>query len=164
MNNYLKAMLAGVFVLLLILLLMGKCHSCRGERSADVDVADIGGDGDIKITLLWDFMGDVDLHVDQPDGRELSFMDMDLSDSGGGVLDVDDREGGPRSAENAYWPNPAEGHYKVRVVYYRVDDADPRGGTVRVVVKVNGTQQEFDVNLTEERQDVTVYEFDYSAR
>lgn len=69
MNNYLKAYLAGAFILLIALLLLSTCRHNRGE--APVRPEDVGGDGDIKITLLWDFPGDLDLHVMQPNGEEI---------------------------------------------------------------------------------------------
>ena len=153
MHNQLKAILAGAFILLVALLLLQLCRSNRGEPP--------GRDGVIRVTLLWDFAGDIDLHVEQPGAPELSFMNMDTSDEGGGVLDVDDRQGGRGSAENAFWEHPNEGHYKVRVVYYRQDDEAPHGGTVRVIVKVNGEVSNFNVPLTHSEQDVTVTEFDY---
>lgn len=159
MHNQLKAYLAGAYILLLLLLLLSMCRRDRGPAPEDV-----GGDGDIKVTLFWDFPGDVDLHVDQPNGNELSFMDMDDSANGGGVLDVDNRAGGPGSAENAYWRRPMQGRYRVRVVYYRVDEAAPQGGPVRVVIKVNGRQQEYNVNLSTEREDVIVNTFNYTAQ
>lgn len=159
MHNQLKAYLAGAFILLLLLLLLSTCGRRRGPAPED-----IGGDGDIKVTLFWDFPGDVDLHVDQPNGNELSFMNMDDSSNGGGVLDVDNRQGGQGSAENAYWRSPQAGTYTVRVVYYRADDMAPNGGPVRVVVKVNGRQQEFNINLNTEHEDRTVHSFNYSPR
>ncbi len=159
MHNQLKAYLAGAFILLITLLLLSTCGRRRGPAPEEV-----GGDGDIKVTLFWDFPGDVDLHVDQPNGTELSFMNMDDSANGGGVLDVDDRQGGEGSAENAYWRRPMEGTYVVRVVYYRVDDEAPQGGPVRVVVKVNGRQQEFNLRLTTTGQDETVHTFRYTAQ
>lgn len=159
MNNQLKAYLAGAYILLLLLLLLSMCRRDRGPAPEDV-----GGDGDIKVTLFWDFPGDVDLHVDQPNGVELSFMNMDDSANGGGVLDVDDRIGGRGSAENAYWRRPMEGDYTVRVVFYRVDEEAPTGGPVRVVVKVNGQQQEFNLQLTSLGEDKTVHTFNYTAR
>lgn len=142
-----------------MLLLLQLFRSHRGEAAARAD--EVGGDGDIKITLLWDFAGDVDLHVEQPCGTELSYINMDTSDEGGGVLDVDNRTGGEGAAENAYWRRPSHGHYVVRVQLYRMDEDSPEGGVVHVVVKINGRQQQYNVRLTEEREDVTVIEFDY---
>ncbi len=53
---------------------------------------EIGGDGDIKITLLWDFPEMSTQHVMQPNGRELCYRNMEDSRTGG-KLDVDNREG-----------------------------------------------------------------------
>ncbi len=159
MHNQLKGILAGVYVLLIVLLLLTTCRHNLGEPP--VRPEDIGQDGDIKITMLWDFPGDVDLHVDQPNGVEVSYMYPDDSENHGGVLDVDDREGGQGAAENIYWRQPMAGQYRVRVVYYRPDDTAPSGGPVRVIVKVNGVAREYNVSVSRRDEDVVVNTFDY---
>lgn len=158
MHNQLKGILAGAYILLIVLLLLTTCRHHRGNPD------EVGEDGDIKITMFWDFPGDVDLHVDQPNGNELSFMNMDDSANRGGVLDVDDRTGGRGSAENAYWRDPMEGRYRVRVVYYRADDEAPDGGPVRVVVKINGRSTEYNIELHNAQDDIPVTTFNYSRR
>ena len=59
MNNYLKAYLAGAFILLIALLLLSTCRHNRGE--APVRPEEVCCDGDIKKTKLWDFTGELDL-------------------------------------------------------------------------------------------------------
>lgn len=160
MHNMLKALLAGAFILLITLLLLTTCRHNRGEaRDAD----DVGQDGDIKVTMLWDFPGDVDLHVMQPNGTEISFMYTDDSDNGGGVLDVDDRAGGRGAAENIYWRNPMHGNYTVQVVLYRADEGAPSGGPVQVVVKVDGRATTYNLNISSESEVVNVCNFSYPA-
>ena len=73
--------------------------------------------GDLKITLLWDFEGDIDLHVIEPNGNEI-FWDNKVDRSTGGTLDVDNRRGGHASAENIYWEQPPKGQYKVYLHYF----------------------------------------------
>lgn len=167
MNGRLRGVLVGVYVLLIALLLLFNCdgnrHTSRdisNDRDAVEAAEEIGGDGDIKITLLWDFPGDVDLHVIQPNGRELCYRNMEDSRTGG-KLDVDNREGGRGSAENIFWTRPARGRYVVSVDMYRIDSAAPNGGHAKVVVKVNGRSQTYDVTLMREGQRVNVTAFDY---
>jgi len=77
----------------------------------------IGQSGDLKITLQWDFPGDIDLHVKEPSGNEIYYNNK--SDRNGvQVLDVDNTRGGRGAAENAYWRNPDKGKYQVRLHYY----------------------------------------------
>lgn len=162
MNNILKGLLAGAFILLIMLLLLTQCRYNRADAPLQAD--DIGQDGDIKITLQWDFAGDLDLHVIQPNGSEIYYMNMDESGNGGGTLDIDDREGGRGSAENAFWRRPQPGHYTVKVVYYRADYDAMSGGLAKVTVKVNGQARVFNIQLTSEGEEIVVNEFDYTPQ
>lgn len=159
MQNQLKAVLAGSFILLIMLLMLQMCKHDSSDDAVE-RAEEIGGTGDIKVTLMWDFMGDVDLHVEQPAGDELYYLNMR---TGGGVLDVDNRTGGTGSAENAYWRNPAHGRYKIRVVMYAMSAECPTGGTVKVVIKVNDNREQYTVPLTYQGEDVTVAEINYPA-
>lgn len=171
MKGRLKTALAGAYVLLIALLMLSNCRGCDNtapqtppdDRSAEEVAEQIGNDGDIKITLLWDFPGDVDLHVTQPNGVELWYQNM-RDRSTGGELDVDNRRGGRGSAENIYWRNPPEGRYTVDVVMYSLNDAAPQGGPVKVVIKENGRVQTYDVRLSYGGQRVNVKSFTYSSR
>ena len=77
-----------------------------------------GNSGDLKITLLWDFPGDIDLHVKQPNGKTINYRKT-KDRSTGGFLDVDNRRGGNGSAENIYWEHPISGEYQVSLEYYQ---------------------------------------------
>jgi uncharacterized protein YfaP (DUF2135 family) len=72
--------------------------------------------GDVKVTLSWNNLADVDLHVVDPNNEEIYWSHK--NSASGGVLDFDNRNGyGP---ENIYWPagkSPA-GAYKVYVNFY----------------------------------------------
>ncbi|MDE6120648.1 MAG: hypothetical protein K2F63_02545 [Muribaculaceae bacterium] len=144
---------------------MAKCHgpaTCRDGDSIEEIAESVGNDGDIKITLLWDFPGDVDLHVVQPNGTELYYSNM-RDPSTGGELDVDNRSGGRGSAENIYWLNPPEGRYNVAVVMYSINEAAPYGGLAKVVVKANGNTSTYTVNLSREGQRERVNSFYYGS-
>lgn len=174
MKGKLTGYLVGAYILLIALLMLSNCHGCSNDatdnappretvddRTAEEAAQEIGQDGDIKVTMLWDFPGDVDLHVTQPNGRELWYSNM-RDRSTGGELDVDDREGGRGSAENIYWRNPPAGTYKVDVVMYSISDSAPNGGPVKVVIKVNGQTSTYSVNLSREGQRVNVKNVHYT--
>lgn len=116
----------------------------------------IGGSGELKITLLWDFYSDIDLHVTQPNGRTISFRNS-RDTATGGYLDVDNTVGGRNSAENVYWSNPPAGNYVVKLHYYgRRSDSS---GLCTVVISRQGMQPQFyRVNMTQvgQYQNITV--------
>lgn len=157
MNGRLKGILAGVFILLIVLLLLSKCSSCRNNAPDHEDF----GTGPIQVTIDWDFPGDIDLHVIQPDGQEIYFANSRARGRHGGHLDHDEIEGGRGSAENVYWSNPATGRYIVKVKYYSVNEDAPNGGNVLVTVKLNGEQTRYNVNMTTQNQEVEVAAIDY---
>ena len=82
--------------------------------------------GDPQFTLLWDSKADLDLHVVEPGGKEIYWLDTKGNHNG--ELDVDNRDGfGP---ENIYWLQPKSdgskdlglgpaGEYRWWVHYYR---------------------------------------------
>jgi hypothetical protein len=117
----------------------------------------IGGRGRLKVTLMWNFFGDIDLHVTQPGGVEIYF-DHNQDPDTGGFLDVDNRVGGSQSAENIFWENPPKGEYKVELVYFKDSGKQPSEGTCRVVVLEEGKDPKiFDVYMSQlnERKLVT---------
>lgn len=140
--NYLKAILYGTFVVLIMTLLLTNMRWCRPNpiplstiieepiqqeepveepqtdtlRGAE-EARQIGGSGDLKITLLWDYYADMDLHVTQPNNQTI-YYSSPRDNSTGGFLDVDDRTGGNNAAENIYWNNPPSGNYSVSLHYY----------------------------------------------
>ncbi len=79
------------------------------------------GTGDVQVSIAWDALSDVDLHVIDPFGDEI-FFGVPFSESGG-VLDLDSN---PACAidginnENITWPSGAapRGEYIVRVEYF----------------------------------------------
>lgn len=93
------------------------------DANDDVQVADAAlkyGYGDVQITLTWDNIADLDLHVIDPNGEEI-YWNHKYSNSKG-VLDVDDINGyGP---ENIYWPKyeAPSGDYYVYVRMFPWDE------------------------------------------
>jgi hypothetical protein len=101
--------------------------------------------GDPQFTLLWDSKADLDLHVVEPGGKEIYWLDT--KGIHGGELDVDNRDGfGP---ENIYWLQPKAdgskdlglgpaGEYRWWVHYYRGFDGANIPTRWKVRVKHNG--------------------------
>lgn len=159
----LKFILGAIYVILIILLLLLGLKSCkRTDRHSDNPIAqaeETGGMGDLKITLLWDFDGDIDLHVIEPNGNEI-FWDNKVDGSTGGTLDVDNREGGNGSAENIYWEQPPKGQYKVFLHYF--DKSSLTGvvgsGTCSVIIFEKGKEPKtYNVHMStlKEKIDIT---------
>ena len=108
-----------------------------------------GNNGALKVTLLWDFQGDIDLHIKQPNGKEIYFQNPKDS-STGGFLDVDNQNGGNGAAENIYWENPQKGEYTVSLVYYQASRSTSiaESGTCTIVVFRQGNEpQTYEVEM-----------------
>jgi len=114
-------------------------NGSENVRGVDVKV------GDPQFTLLWDSKADLDLHVIEPGGKEIYWLDT--KGAYNGELDVDNRDGfGP---ENIYWLKehadgskdpglgPA-GEYKWFVHYYRGFDGANIPSRWKVRIKHNG--------------------------
>jgi hypothetical protein len=97
------------------------------------------GTGDVQVTLRWSSPADVDLHVTEPDGSEISYQNTGPT-STGGELDVDSNVGCNQEAsvENVFWPvgQAPSGTYTIEVVGYQVDDCG--SGSYTVTAKVRG--------------------------
>jgi hypothetical protein len=175
--NYLKAVLYGTYVVLIMLLLLTSVKWCTDETSPTDRIAvqpphidslpnrptpsrpvvdeaarlaeRIGGHGDLKVTLLWNFYADIDLHVKQPNGRTIYFG-ASRDHATGGYLDVDNTRGGAGSAENIYWANnPPSGKYSVSLHYF----AGSGHGVCKVRIFWKGELIESrDVNMSQVKQ------------
>jgi len=120
--------LADIAALILLIIVLLCARTCNRDTSIEdvsnesndaVEQADeVGNTGDLKITLMWDFQGDIDLHVLEPNRNEIYYHNP-KDNSTGGYLDVDNINGGNGSAENVYWTNPPRGKYVVALFYYQ---------------------------------------------
>ena len=114
----------------------------------------IGGTGDLKVTLLWNFLSDVDLHVTQPNGKTIFFRNP-VDGSSTGVLDIDNVDGGNGAAENIYWTTPPPGQYVVKLHYFKAKEQT--SGPCTVVVKQKGKQsQVFNVNMSQQGEWINI--------
>lgn len=153
----LKFILGSIYPILIILLLLANIKACQKNKPTDtseqpvVEPADTtnvvrqaeqtGKSGNLKVTLLWNFEGDIDLHVLQPNGKEI-YYDRKTDESTGGALDVDNQDGGNGSAENIYWEEPPKGEYTVSLVYYKESKSTgvAGSGTCKIVVFQEGKE------------------------
>ena len=104
-----------------------------------IDVVQVGS-GDLQVSIAWDTLTDVDLHVVEPGGCEL-YYGNDLCDSGG-ELDLDSNPGcsiDEVNNENVFWPKGAApvGDYIVRVDFY--EDCCICGANYTVTINYCGT-------------------------
>jgi len=127
---------------------------CWGAKDTSV------GTGDVQVTLTWQTNDDIDLYVIDPNGEEISYMNM--TSSSGGTLDRDnlcpDMIIG--RLENIFWAENSapSGTYQVKVNYFGAcESAKAVNWTVRVIVQ--GNVQTYTGTLTEEyqTQDVTTF-------
>jgi hypothetical protein len=103
------------------------------------------GTGDVKVTLSYDRLHDLDLHVTEPSGDEI-FYQRPMSTSGG-RLDLDSGAHCQPSAantENIFWPAgaAAAGEYRVSVQNY--EQCSPGDIAFTVTVEHDGTRETFD--------------------
>lgn len=176
----LKATLFLTYAVLIALLLLSNLKSCKSDSPSRAEFDPVrtevppdeelieeaigsGESGDLKVTLLWDFVADIDLHVIQPNGSEINYTTA-YDPSTGGQLDVDNKVGGHRSAENIYWEHPPHGRYEVYLHYYgngsRDNDEAPIAGICRVVVFIKGQEpRTFEVRMSALKEHKTVVKF-----
>ena len=169
----LKTVLFSTYALLAILLLINynTNKTEASTRSSDtlteepVDTADVvrtaekvGNNGALKVTLLWNFEGDIDLHVKQPNNKEI-YYDHKNDASTGGALDVDNQNGGNGSAENIYWARPPKGEYTIQPVYYQQSKSTGvvGSGICKVVVFQEGkAPQTYTTEMSEVKETKTI--------
>ena len=177
----LKVILGIIYPILIILLCLSNCKGCKNSRETSgstedlidttrvveepVDTADVvrtaekvGNNGALKVTLLWNFEGDIDLHVKQPNNKEI-YYDHKNDASTGGALDVDNQNGGNGSAENIYWARPPKGEYTIQLVYYQQSKSTGvvGSGICKVVVFQEGkAPQTYTTEMSEVKETKTI--------
>ena len=158
----LRIFLGAIYVVLIILLLLLGLKNCNrttkvdtpipinttepdttivAERDtiAEKEAEELEGSGDLEVVLLWNFEGDIDLHVVEPSGYEIYFNHM-TSPETGGYLNIDNQDGGEGSKEKVYWVHPPKGQYKVFLRYYRQTLPDSLPQECKVVVSQVGRE------------------------
>jgi uncharacterized protein YfaP (DUF2135 family) len=92
--------------------------------------------------LQWSSNADLDLHVTEPNGTEISYLDRGPT-STGGQLDKDSNVGCNLNGaiENVFWPGdqPAPaGAYSIAVTGYRVGEDNCGSGDYTLTIRVEG--------------------------
>jgi hypothetical protein len=103
------------------------------------------GTGDVKVTLSFDRLHDLDLHVTEPSGAEIYYQ-QPLSDSGGRI-DLDSGahcQPSASNSENIFWPpgGAPAGTYQVSVQNYQ--QCSPGDIAFTVTVEHDGSVEVFD--------------------
>ena len=121
--------------------------------------------GDITVSMIWNTMDDLDLHIKTPSGDEIYFANKQ---AGGGTLDVDMQAPGhivedPETnnpVENIYFPTPNPGEYRIWVKNYQ-DRTPDSSSTATVRVAVGGQAKIFHVTLngTGDEEDVITFTY-----
>jgi hypothetical protein len=123
------------------------------------------GSGDVQISIAWDNLNDIDLHVQvqAPNGRVISNIAFySRRDEFGGMLDIDRNAGlrlVPDPVENVYWPRGAapRGIYTVGIHHFR-QNFGPAPTAVEIVTLVDGREERYKAMLNRnERQVVTTF-------
>ena len=162
----LKTILITLYPVLILLLLLSNIKGCRNDNTStptprepvtepsDTSIVRqaerTGNTGELKVTLIWDFQGDIDLHVSQPNGNEIFFRNRQDS-STGGYLDVDNRDGGRDAAENIYWERAKPGKYQISINYFSPSPTTgvAERGVCKVVVFQSGEEPKmYNVEMT----------------
>ncbi len=155
------------------------------ERKAGIDeeiakrVRQFGGridDVDIRFSLIWNTMDDLDLHVITPSGEHIYYGLSDRSGRKrsrcGGELDVDKNAAPPytrKPVENTIWlkGTAPPGRYRVFVQNYAYHDSETQRGEIPFKVEkvVNGEVDHFEgatkAGVTGEDSNVMCFDFDY---
>jgi len=152
------------------------CHDASDDLSERLRRANAKA-GDVTISLAWDTVDDLDLHVVVPGGKEIYYGDRTSRD-GLCVLDVDMNAGGAQSSEpveNVFLGDLDQmkqaplGHYKVVVqnfAYHAPSSGGRKPIPFCVTININGVKQTFlgECKGTGAQSNVTVHEFDYQGR
>jgi hypothetical protein len=129
--------------------------SCFGVVTTAVGV------GNLQVTLNWNSNADIDLHVIDPGGEEIYYLQP--TSSTGGTLDRDNQCDGfvLGQPENIFWTTPPNGTYQVNVNYYEdCGGAGPVNFTVRVCINGNcGNPISGTVNAEGDTDSVTSFSY-----
>ncbi len=114
--------------------LMGEEGTVGPYREIEIALVQ-SGTGDVKVTLSFDRLHDLDLHVVEPDGERIEYMNP-LSETGG-ALDLDSGVNcmpSTSNSENIFWPpgGAPAGEYVVSVQNYQQCSPGAIDYTVRV--------------------------------
>ena len=111
--------------------------------------------GQVQVTVAWQGSADIDLHVHDPMGEELSYAHR--SSRSGGALDRDANAAcsqSPPTVENVYFAQAPHGRYRARVHVYDMC----RDGSIPVTlsISVGGRAYAFQHVMTHDEEDFEI--------
>ena len=126
-----------------------------------------GGRGGLKITLKWNTIDDLDLHVIDPDGQEIYYGQKEHKCQDViGRLDVDANVSTPyitTPVENIYWDGTAPiGKYCVKVNLYTKRSSQMEIPFSVTVYPEKGLPKIIPLKIIKTKEPIIVTEFDYS--
>lgn len=128
-----------------------------------------GGRGSLKINLKWNTFDDLDLHVIDPDGKEIYYSSKEhLCQGVLGKLDIDANAGSGQTRtpqENIFWEdgkNAPIGRYKVFVDLYSKRDTFNDIPFTVTIYPDKGESKVFTSIVNESNKHKDIIEFDYS--
>jgi len=143
-----------------------ECCDCETLNSIDDNEIDelrreYGGSiGEVTVTLIWQTIDDLDLHLLEPSGEEIYFEHK--VSSGGGKLDID------KNADDAlvvnpienifYSSNPPSGKYRVFVHFYGSKSGEA-AVPYRVYITIGGQQKQLSGTHFNEGDMHAIHEF-----
>ena len=121
----------------------------------------------IRATLIWDNCNDVDLHIREPRGTEISYR-RKKSEESFGYLDIDRNVGSncdTRPVENIRWEigrsAPAFGEYEVMVNLYSYDNRAPHRTPFQLEVQYGSEVKHFQEEVSQAGEKKLIHKFDY---
>ncbi|PEA25847.1 hypothetical protein CN984_12050 [Bacillus cereus] len=128
-------------------------------------VEEAGGryeDNEIRCSLLWEGLTDLDLHCITPTGEHINYSHK--RGRCGGYLDLD-MNGLDKSSstpvENMRWSTAPQGRYRFYVNNFSERVNGYKGTPFKVELEINGQIYNYEGEALPEKRDVTVFEFDY---
>jgi molecular chaperone DnaK (HSP70) len=121
--------------------------------------------GEITVSLMWDDVSDLDLHVVTPGGGRIYFGAK--RGSCGGTLDVDmnvnSLTASTKPVENVFWEKAPTGSYTVEVVMFTNRNTGGTSSRFSGQVEVNGVVTKFAGTIRENKARVVVSNFNFNG-
>jgi Ca-activated chloride channel family protein len=119
--------------------------------------------GDVRVSLMWNNINDLDLHVIDPAGEEIFYGRKKSRSLGELDVDMNVSDFTTKPVENVYWPlgKAPSGHYRVFVQFYTDRERRPSPFTVEVLNK--GEVSTFEGVARYRGERVPVCEFDLGS-
>ena len=89
-------------------------EACKVDNASATLTAAGALSGRLQVSLIWYSKIDLDLHVYEPSGSLINWLNT-ISNTTDGQLQLDSDQLATRKVENIYWNNPTSGHYRINV-------------------------------------------------